>query len=238
MPEYKYKFPMASNTVDAVVFGIFMDPAGWKLDVLLIERGHKGEPFFGSWALPGGFIDILKDDNLEAALLREMREEIGIQPNYYEQLATFSDIGRDPRGRVISTAYIMLVSPVKVHVQAGDDAAKAAWFPVADLPELAFDHQKIIDAALARLKSKLPWQPVGIDLLPQEFTLADLQRVYETILGKKLDRRGFRRKVKRFEVLKDTRKTAQGRRGPGGRLYRFDRVRYEKLLKAGLAFEV
>lgn len=232
---FEYEYEKADNTVDAVVFGL--DEA--VLKILLIERG--GEPFLGCMALPGGFVEMTKDQTLEEALLRELREETGIEDAYVEQLATFGDVGRDPRGRVISTAFMMLVRPDAVKVTAGDDAATAGWYDVNHLPKLAFDHAKIIQTGLQRLRSKVRWQPVGIDLLPETFTIPELQKVYETILNHRLSKRQFYRKVKSFGVLIDTRRKAKvktGKRGPGGRLYKFNRNKYQRLIKEGIDFEV
>lgn len=232
---YTYAYPKADNTVDMVVFGL--DPTDKGLRLLLIQR--KAQPFADHWALPGGFVDIHTDPSLDHAALRELREEAGITPKYIEQLATFGDLGRDPRGRVISTAYLTLVRPQDVTLSAGDDASDAQWFPVNKLPPLAFDHGKIVKTGIQRLRSKVRWQPVGIELLPEEFTLSDLQRVYEAILGQKLDKRNFRKKVEKFGVMKPTGKTAkEHRQGPPAKLFKFDRRKYARLQKAGIDFEV
>jgi 8-oxo-dGTP diphosphatase len=250
--KYHYPFPMASHTVDAVVFGL--DVGNKSLKVLLIERGHEGQPFYGCWALPGGFVNVDTDATLLDAILRELKEETDSTPRYLEQLATFGDKDRDPRGRVISTAFLTLVCPEDLTVKAGDDAAKAQWFDIRDLDlwfrplharpgakqpvKLAFDHAAIIMAGLNRLRSKLRWQPIGFDLLPEQFTLPDLQRVYEAILGVTLDKRNFRAKVMKFGVLVETSKTDKTRSGRPARLYRFDRKKYDRMQRAGLAFEV
>jgi len=239
---YLYGFPKADNTVDAVVFGIEED----RLKVLLVERGREGEPFFGCWALPGGFIKM--EEDLETALRRELEEETGLTLSYVEQLRTFGRPGRDPRGRVISTAYLGLVRPSEVTVVGQDDAAKAAWFPLSNMGDLgvilglgeeglAFDHAEIIQAGIDRLRSKISWQPVGIELLPEEFTLSELQRVYEIILNKSLDPRNFRTRVLRFGVLAPTGNMRKGRHRPA-KLYHFDRERYDRLREQGSDFEV
>jgi 8-oxo-dGTP diphosphatase len=231
-----YGFAKADHTVDAVVFGLDMDEK--TLKILLIERGRKGEPYYGMWALPGGFIESKED--LKRALRRELREETGFDLRtattmYLEQLYTFGKPNRDPRGRVISTAYLALVKPTGV--KGADDAAQAAWWDVNRLPELAFDHDKIIETGLNRLRSKVRWQPVGIELLPLEFTLTQLQRVYEIILDRSLDKRNFRRKVFKFGVLEEAGGTVHESHRPA-KLYRFDRKQYQALLADGIDFEV
>jgi len=228
-----YRYPKVDNTADAVVFGI--NTMEGCLNVLLIERGRESEPFFGHWALPGGFVNMGED--LDTTVLRELEEETGVKLSYMEQLATFSAPDRDPRGRVVTTAYLGLVRPEDVTIGGFDDAAKAMWFSVTGLPKLAFDHRRIIREGLRRLRSKVRWQPVGIDLLPEEFTLTQLQQVYETVLQRELDKRTFRKKVKKFDVLVDTGK----KRGNGHRpakLYRFDRDAYQRLVSEGMDFEV
>lgn len=227
---FVYEFPKADNTVDACVFGLEDD----KLKILLIERGRAHEPFYGCWALPGGFINI--GETLDTSVVRELQEETGVKLSYVEQLSTFGNPERDPRGRVISTAWLGFVRPGHVQVVADDDAKAARWFSVDDLPEVAFDHAEIIQLAIERLRSKVRWQPIGFGLLPEEFTLTELQRVYEIVLGTELDKRNFRRKVLSFNVLIDTGKT-QGDHRPAA-LYRFNRGEYNRMLRQGLAFEV
>ncbi len=142
---YTYDYPRLALTVDCVIFGA--DSADLK--VLLIQRDHP--PFEGRWALPGGFVDM--DENLEAAARRELEEETGVAEVSLEQLHTFGDVGRDPRGRVVSVAYLARVELSGVRVRAASDARQAGWFPVDDLPELAFDHGRILETALERLES-------------------------------------------------------------------------------------
>ena len=228
---YTYKYPKADHTVDAVVFGIDFEEVALK--VLLIERALK--PFKGNWALPGGFVEM--DEDLDAAVIRELQEETNVRLSYMEQLYTFGTPGRDPRGRVISTAFLGLVRPSHVTVLEGSDAAKAVWWNVNELPGLAFDHADIIKTGLRRLRSKVGWQPVGIELLPGEFSLSDLQQVYEIILGHSIDKRNFRRKVLKFGVLAPTGNTRKESHRPA-QLYQFDKNRYALLLKQGIDFEI
>lgn len=201
-------------TVDVVVFTL-RDGA---LHALLVRRGVA--PFRGRWALPGGFI--LEGEPLEAAALRELREETGVEEAYLEQLYTFGDPGRDPRGRVVTVAYYALVSSDALTLAAGSDAEEARWWRVDGLPrELAFDHDRVLDMALQRLRGKLEYTTVGFELLPPTFTLAELQTVYEAILARPLDKRNFRRKLEMREGLEPL---DEWRRHPAGRparLYRF-----------------
>ncbi len=185
--------PNASVTVDLVLFTVRED----RLQVLLIERGAP--PFLGQWALPGGFVR--EKETLDEAARRELEEETGIRDVYLEQLYTFGDPGRDPRGRTVTVAYYALIrqSPVR----AATDAADVAWFPAARPPRLAFDHAQILRTALRRLRAKLEYTTAGFQLLPRKFTLTDLQRLYETILEKRLDKRNFRKKVLSLGLLQE-----------------------------------
>ena len=180
-------YPQPSVTVDLVIFTIAEDD----LKVLLIRRGQ--EPFKGRWALPGGFVEI--DESLERAAERELKEEVGVTNVYLEQLYTFGEPKRDPRGRVISVSYFALVDAERQRIVAASDAAEALWHSVFDAPKLAFDHAKILDTAVWRLRNKIEWTTVGYELLPKKFTLSELQRVYEIILQRPVDKRNFRKKI-------------------------------------------
>jgi len=171
-----------------------------ELTVLLIRRTHP--PFEGKWALPGGFVG--EKEDLYDAALRELKEETNVSNVYLEQLYTFGQPGRDPRARVITVAYFALLSASEAEQQAihgGSDVGEAAWWNIYALPELAFDHERILDYALQRLRWKLEWTALGFLLLPKEFTLSELQKVYETVLHEPLDKRNFRRKILSAGVL-------------------------------------
>jgi len=227
---YTYKYPHPAVTVDAVVFGY--DDADLK--VLLIQR--DGAPYRGRWAFPGGFVNI--DEGLEDAVRRELEEETGITELYLEQLYTFGQPKRDPRERVISVAYYALVKLADHAVRAASDARNVAWFPVAELPPLAFDHDEILEVALRRLKGKIRYEPIGFELLPKKFPLSELQRLYETILEQPLDKRNFRKKILSMGLLADTDEIQQDVAHRAARLYRFDEPAYRRLKKAGFNFEL
>lgn len=214
-------------TVDIVIFTIQTG----ELKVLLVKRGVP--PFSGQYAIPGGFV--LEGESLDQAALRELREETGVADVYLEQLYSFGDPRRDPRGRVITVAYFALISAENSQLHAGTDAAAAAWFPVDAVPELAFDHAKILEYAVERLRNKLEYTTVGFQLLPEKFSLSELQEVYEAILGKKLDKRNFRRKLALLKILKPTSEYRRDGRKPA-RLYRFVAARFEKLKDKGILF--
>jgi 8-oxo-dGTP diphosphatase len=227
---HTYKYPRPALTVDCVVFGF----DGGELQVLLIRRGQ--EPFEGKWALPGGFVKM--EETVEEAARRELEEETALKRIFLEQLYTFSAVDRDPRERVVSVAYFALVKPADHVTAAATDAAEAQWFPVADVPLLAFDHADILDMALTRLRGKVRYEPIGFELLPPKFTLTQLQRLYQAVLGSELDKRNFRKKVLGYELLIPLKeKQREGAHRPA-QLFRFDPVRYEKLKKRGFLFEI
>jgi len=227
---FTYKHPHPAVTVDGVVFGF--DDADLKL--LLVKR--KVEPFKGQWALPGGFVTL--NEGLEDAVRRELVEETGITRLYLEQLFTFGDPNRDPRERVISIAYYALVKLADHQVRAASDALEVAWFPVAEPPKLAFDHERIVDVALRRLKAKVRYEPIGFELLPEKFTLGELQRLYEVVLEQALDKRNFRKKILGTELLEALDEFQQDVAHRAAQFYRFNRGRYEELKKRGFNFEL
>ena len=227
---FKYRYARPALTVDCVVFGI----NDGDLQVLLIERAN--DPFAGSWALPGGFVDM--QETTEAAARRELEEETGLKDVYLEQLYTFSDVDRDPRERVVSVAYYALV-PTAAHAPiASSDASRARWFDIRSLPELAFDHEHVLSTALERLRNKIRYQPIGFELLPERFPLRDLQHLYEVILDCELDKRNFRKKILSMGLLKELAQTETGVSHRAAKLYQFDRKKYERLIRRGFHFEV
>ena len=227
---HTYEYPRPALTVDCVVFGQDEED----LKVLLIQRGV--EPYAGRWALPGGFVRM--DEALDAAARRELEEEAGIRPVHLEQLYTFGEPGRDPRGRVITVAYFALVKLSDHQLHAATDAREAAWFSVWDTPKLAFDHADILATALQRLKGKVRYQPIGFELLPPKFTLTQLQRLYEIILERPLDKRNFRKKILAMDLLEELDEVEQDVSHRAARLYRFDHKKYKQLEKAGFNFEL
>lgn len=212
---FVYEYPRPAVTVDIILFTLRND----SLQVLLIQR--KFDPFAGKWALPGGFVQM--DESLDAAAGRELAEETGIVHVYLEQLYTFGEPTRDPRGRVITVAYFALLSAddvARIDLRQGSDASDARWWDIYTLPELAFDHHPMLDYALKRLRWKLEYTALGFLLMPGEFTLTELQKAYETILHEPLDKRNFRRKILAARILESTGNFREGDHRPA-KLYRF-----------------
>ena len=203
-------------TVDALLFTIREE----KLQLALIKRGI--EPFKNSWAIPGGFVRI--DEELEEAARREIEEETGVRDVFLEQLYTFGDLGRDPRTRVITIVYFALVPGEHLTLRADTDASDASWFAVDDLPELAFDHAAIVAVGIERLKAKIEYSNVAYGLLPARFRLSELQRVYEIILGRALDKRNFRKRVLALGLVEATDKYSSGAHRPA-QLFRWKKRR-------------
>lgn len=227
-----YEFPRPALTVDAVVFGL--DHEGLK--VLLVERDLP--PFRGQWALPGGFVR--QGEGLEAAARRELAEETGLgsreAPSFFlEQLYTFGEPGRDPREHTVSVAWVALVNIRDHAILAATDARDARWAKVDDLPPLAFDHDHILSVGLARLRGKVRYQPIGFELLPPRFTLTELQRLYETVLGTALDKRNFRKKILALGFVTETGELEEGVPRRRAKLYRFDEARYRALERDGFS---
>jgi 8-oxo-dGTP diphosphatase len=198
--------------VDVVIFTLQADD----LQVLLIRR--RRSPQEGMWAIPGGSIGLTEP--LEAAALRTLEEETGLGDVYLEQLYTFGEPRRDPRDRVITVAYFAVVPASNVVPCAAGDAERVRWWSIYDLPSLAFDHAEILSYALTRLRYKLEYTAVGFELLPEEFTLTELQSAYEIVLGEELDKRNFRRKILGAGVIESSGRYRSGEGRPA-RLYRY-----------------
>ena len=205
-------------TTDEVIFTIEDE----KLKVLLVKRAH--EPFKGKWAIPGGFIRI--SETIDAAALRILKEKTNVQNIYLEQLYTFGDPLRHPDSRVITCAYFALIRSDDIVLSFDDNSeiTEVQWHPVYNLPKLAFDHKEIIEYSLKRTRERLEFCPIAFQLLPEKFTLTELQKAYELILGKKLDKRNFRKKFLASSILKELNEfTKSGSKRPA-RLYSFDKI--------------
>ena len=209
---FQYEYPHPAVTTDVVVFSIRHDA----LKVLLIKRAEA--PFLGSWALPGGFVGI--DEGLDQAAQRELGEETGVTGVYLEQLYTFGKPDRDPRERVITVTYYALIPSDRIQIRAATDAEAVGWFALDELPVLAFDHLQIFTMALQRLRAKLEYSTIAFQFMPQEFTLTELQSVYELILGEPIDKRNFRKKILALDAIEETgRERRDGAHRPA-KLYR------------------
>ncbi|MBD2120945.1 NrtR DNA-binding winged helix domain-containing protein [Trichocoleus sp. FACHB-262] len=228
---YLYPYARPNLAVDCVIFGLD-EPNN--LQVMLIRRNLP--PFQDQWALPGGFVRI--DESIDAAARRELQEETGLQDVFLEQLYTFGAIDRDPRERVVTVTYYALVNLRKHAIEAATDASEAAWFSISHLPSLAFDHTQIVDIAIARLKGKVRYEPIGFELLPQKFTLSQLQTLYETVLGMRLDKRNFRKKLLKMNLLVELEETQTDVAHRAAHLYQFDATKYRQLREKGFNFEI
>jgi 8-oxo-dGTP diphosphatase len=204
-----------SLAIDLVVFG-YHDT---DLFVLLLNRSE--EPFKNTWTLPGAFLQM--NELFRDTCIRVLKTKLGMANLYMEQLYSFDQIERDPRGRVISVTYYALINPKKFEVVAGKMAKDAKWFKTDKIPKLGFDHEDIFKMALQRLKSKILYYPVGFELLDEEFTMTELHELYETILGVQLDRRNFRRKILDSAYIINTGTKREGLQNRHPDLYKFNK---------------
>ena len=225
--KFCYKYPHPAVTTDCVIFGF----DGTRLQVLLVQRGI--EPYKGRWAFPGGFLKM--DESCEQGALRELQEETGLTGAYIEQFHAFSDPNRDPRERVITIAYYALVKIQQV--QGGDDADRADWFALDEVPPLAFDHDMILREALKRLRERIHFEPVGFELLPEKFTMKQLQNLYEAILDVRFDRRNFTKKMLHFNILTQLDETTRPTPKREAFLYSFNEESYNELKQKGFRLE-
>ena len=224
---YSYKYPHPAVTADCVIFGF----DGVSIKVLLIQRGI--EPYKGQWAFPGGFLKM--NETVEECAKRELEEETGLKSTSVEQFYTFSAVNRDPRERVITVAHYALVRLSEV--KGGDDAASAKWYAMNEIPSLAFDHDHILRLAVKCLKERICFEPIGFELLPEVFTMTELQNLYEAILEVKFDRRNFYNKMLKLGILSDAepRPANASRRTPCK--YRFNAEKYAELKQKGFRLE-
>jgi 8-oxo-dGTP diphosphatase len=209
MPKEYFK---PSVTVDIIIFSVQNDD----LKVLLIKRAI--DPFKNMWAIPGGFIK--ESESLDEAAKRELQEETGVKDVYLEQLYSFGEPKRDPRGRVITVSYFALINSESHSIKGSSDVAEAKWFSAYDLPQLAFDHKMIFDYALLRLRWKLEYTTVAFQLLPRKFTLTQLQALYEIIFNKPFDKRNFRKKIFALDLVEPTNEFTEGVSHRPARLYK------------------
>ncbi len=228
--EYTYKYPRPALTSDCVLFGF--DEGELKL--LLIQRAE--EPFKNKWALAGGFVN--QDESTEDAARRTLSEKANVGKVYLEQLYTFSNLDRDPRGWVVSVAYYALVKLADYKIKAGRDTEDAKWVAVSAIPKLAFDHNEIVKTAITRLRGKVRYQPVGFELLPAKFTLTQLQHLYEAILGETLDKRNFRKKISSMGLLTALDEKETNVAHKAARFYSFDKKKYKTFTTEGFNFEL
>jgi len=229
-----YAIPGAIKVaVDAIVFGYSKTDG---VSVLLIQRRY--DPYKGNWALPGGFV--LEQESLEEAVKRELKEETGATVNYLEQLYTFGEPQRDPRQRVIAVAYFALVKSGKYQeLKATTDAENAQWFPIGQLPRLAFDHKEIVRVAIERVRTKIRYQPIGFELLDKKFPFSDLEKLYTVLLDRPIDRRNFAKKIMALGILDETNELAKtDGKGRPSKMYQFNKQRYQQLVKEGIHFEI
>jgi 8-oxo-dGTP diphosphatase len=224
------RYPKPSVTVDCVIFGY----AEGQLSILLVQRDEA--PFAGSWTLPGGFLNL--DESCAEAARRVLSTKTNIENVFLEQLYTFDEPGRDPRGRVLSIAHYALVNAEHYALAAGKSTRDVRWWPWEKLPELGFDHAAIIAKAIDRLRSKVLWQPIGFELLSPPFTMPELQSLYECILKTTFDRRNFHKRIMGLGILQHVGvRRANERRRPAD-LFVFDETQYKNLLKNGLEFKI
>jgi len=211
-------FPRPLTTVDVAVFAV----AEGKLQVLLVERPRAdGEPYPGMWALPGGFVDVERDSDLRHCALRKLREKTGVSLPYLEQLGSWGGAKRDPRGWSATHVYFALI-PVESALLPGANAADARWFPVGEhgvRVKLAFDHAEILEAAVQRLRNKVEYTSLPAFLLPPEFTLTELQRAYEIVLGRPIEKSAFRTRVLTTDLVEPVNRVRAGPNRPA-RLFR------------------
>lgn len=217
-------------TADCVIFGF----QGGEMKVLLVERNEF--PYEGWFALPGFFVD--HEETIDDAVQRILYDYTGLRGIYMEQLYTFGDLKRHPQGRVITVAYYAMMrlddinslSPHSTYVR------QAVWHPLNALPDLAFDHANIIKKSIEKIRGRIKYRPIAFELLPEKFTLTQLQQVYEAIWGCKLDKRNFRKKMLKYDILKELGEKQEGVPYRAAMLYKFDKKKYDKVFQKQITF--
>lgn len=227
---YKPEDIIPTISIDCIIFGLDQR----KLKVLLVRRSV--EPAKGCWALPGGFV--LEQEDLDQSARRTLEDLTGLRQLYMEQVHTFGQVNRYPLRRVVTVAYYALINYTLDNLKAGPDTSDIQWCDILDLPELVFDHQHILDTALAFLRAKVRTEPIGFELLPEKFTLSQLQALYEAVLGTTFDTRNFRKKLLKMNLLVSLDETQKGVAHRAARLYTFNKDSYQKLKDKGFAFEL
>ena len=219
-----------SISVDCVIFGY----DSTDLKVLLIKRGEK--PFLDYWALPGDLIR--PKESIDDSVKRVMKDLTGLSDVYMDQVKTFGDVGRHPLGRVFTIAYYSLIKIDDYTLDPSSFAKEAKWHPINNIGELAFDHNKVFATCKEKLKESVRQKPVGFELLPEKFTLSQLQNLYETILQKHFDKRNFRKKIISMEILKDSGEMQKSVSHRPAKLFTFNQSNYQNLKDTGFNFEI
>lgn len=219
MRSTKKKYKYAVIATDVVILTI----KNSQLQVLLIKM--KKAPYAGIWAAPGGLIK--SNESVDNAAHRILMEKTDVKDVYLEQLYTFGEVNRDPFGRVVSVAYFALIPSEKIILKTTKEYGDVGWFPINRLPKLAYDHAKIINVAQLRLKAKLGYSNIVYGLLPKQFSLSELQKIYEIILERKFDKRNFRKKVFSLNLVKTTGEQRQGEANRPASMYSFINKRYQ-----------
>jgi len=217
-------------SIDCLVFGF----KNGSLELLLVQHGEGISK--GRWAIPGGWIQYT--ESIDDSANRILQDLTGVSNIFLEQVKAFGHVSRYPTKRVITIAYYALVKPEAFTLHAGSTAADAQWFKVSDIPDLPYDHDQIVEESLAFLKEKARREPIGFNLIPKKFTLLQLQALYEAILGQKLDKPNFRRKILKMNFLELCKEKQTDVSHRAASLYRFDKKRYAKLKEKGFAFEL
>lgn len=224
------KGAISTISADCVIFGFEQS----RLEVLLVKRAI--EPEEGAWALPGGFVKL--DERIYEAAVRVLHETTGVGNLYLEDFGVFDDVHRYPLWRVITHGYFALISPENYALHSGIDTSAVQWFPLDEVPTLPFDHTFILAMALEKLRARVRYRPIGFELLPGKFTLPQLQTLYECILGKKLDKRNFRKKVMSMNLVKKLKEKDKNNTRRAAYLNKFDKKNYDRLKRGGFIFDL